>query len=296
MRNRMTALSLAFLLVLSIVGGCSNESPVDATNEAQAPELPSTSTMTMNLSLFESASIDMESQKAGMLDETSAAVYHTKLNFLNAAVRALFLQVVVYSALVEPVCAFEVAIRSVPQPQPDGSWLWTYIYVAKDAEYSIYLYGKPVDDYVEWRMEVSSTDAEMPLYHFTWFDGVVYNDEDSGYWQFYEPSDQAIAAFAYDDDYTPGIQTIRVDWENRARNESELVFLVNKPGIPEEGSTLTFLESCCQGSIDFYNAENDASGSILWYSDGSGSIEWPDYNDGMKSCWNNFQYDVDCPE
>jgi hypothetical protein len=106
----------------------------------------------------------------------------------------------------------------------------------------------------------------------------------------------AIVAYTIDEDYTPGIQTIRVDWEHHARNENELVFLVNKPGVPEEGSTLTFRESPCEGSIDFYNAENGATGSIIWYSDGSGSIEWPDYRDGMKSCWDNHQYDVDCPE
>ena len=76
--------------------------------------------------------------------------------------------------------AFQLAVRSVPQPQDDGSWRWTYIVVEDTAEYAIYLYGKDEGTYSSWRLEVSSNDPGMPLDHFTWFAGEVESDESGG--------------------------------------------------------------------------------------------------------------------
>jgi hypothetical protein len=296
MRKKITAAAVAMLLVLLVVQGCSDESPVGAQNDPAPPALPSISTMQIDISLFETAEIDAQAVRESGIERALLNAGQAHLNFLNAAVRVLFLNVVVYSALVEPVAAFQVAIHSVPQLQPDGSWLWTYIYVGAEAEYGIYLYGKPAGDHVEWRMEVSSTDPAMTLDHFVWFDGIVYNDESSGYWQFYEPAESPVAAaFAGGAAQTPGVNSIRIDWENSENDEHRLVIMVNKPGVPEEGTTLTFSETPVVCAIDFYNAENGDIGNISWYPDGSGSIEWPDYRNGVKSCWNEIQLDVICP-
>jgi hypothetical protein len=295
MRKAITAAGLIILLAFFVVQGCSNDNPVGASNDPAPPALPSLSTMRIDISLFESADVDAHALREGGIERVLLHANTTHLNFLNAAVRVLFLNVVVYSALVEPVAAFGVAINSVPQLQPDGSWLWTYIYVGPEAEYSIYLYGKSAGDYVEWRMEVSSTDPAMILDHFTWFDGIVYSDENSGYWQFYEPAESPAAAVVAGAAGTPGVNSIRIDWENGEGGESRLVILVNKPGVPGEGTTLTFFESSAMSAIDFYDAENGDNGNISWYPDGSGSIEWPDYRDGIKSCWNEVQLDVICP-
>jgi len=46
---------------------------------------------------------------------------------------------------------------------------------------------------------------------------------------------------------------------------------------------------------EFVAAADDLyAGEIIWYREGSGSIEWPDYKDGVKSCWDVWQNDVDC--
>lgn len=303
MTKRFTVTCLSILLSFMSYVGCSNETPLDPpgglSDRQQAPSLPSTSTMLMDVSFFESAQVDQDAVEEGYLKAADLGAGQSfKLNFLNAAVRVLYLNVVVYSALVEPVAAFALAAHSVPQPQPDGSWLWTYIFVGGSAEYGIYLYGKQVGEYVEWRMEVSSTEASMPLDHFIWFEGQVQNDDSYGYWQFYEPEESVPApavSYAGEGLRTPGIQTIRIDWENVSSAEHSLVFLVNKPGVPEEGSTLTFSESPSLSSIDFYGTQDDISGNISWYPDGSGSIGWPDYRDGVKSCWDTLQYDTLCP-
>jgi hypothetical protein len=300
MKRHLTAALLPALVLVLSLAGCSEDSYVTGPGPQTAPELPPASTMSMDVSLFDSAPVDPQVVAEGGYGVVPLeAGLHTKLNFINAALRVHFINIVLCAALVEPVAAFALAAQSVPQPQRDGSWLWTYIFVGDEAEYSIFLYGKNMGTYTEWRMEVSSTDPEAPFDHFVWFEGQVEMDESSGYWQFYEPEEDppvlAMAAVGVVSS-TPGVPVIRIDWENRENDEHELVFLINKEGIPEEGSTLTYFESPTMSSVDFYNAANGNTGIIIWYPDGSGSIEWPDYRDGGKYCWNAFQRDTDCEE
>ncbi|MBN1165118.1 MAG: hypothetical protein JXB45_11105 [Candidatus Krumholzibacteriota bacterium] len=297
MLRRFPVFSLALFLFVFSLTGCAPENPVDNSSPAsRAPQLPPATTMSIDLSLFKSASVDAEAIAAGDLERSLlTATQGSKLNFLNAAVRVLFLDVVVYSALVEPVAAFAVAAHSVPQPQPDGSWLWTYIFVSERAEYSIFLHGREMDDHVAWKLEVFSTAEEMTLDHFLWFEGQTRRYQDSGYWQFYEPAIITAPAGRAGESATQGIKTVRIDWINRSRREHELEIRVNKPGDPEEGTTLSFLETPGLCSIDFFDAKEQTNGNITWYGDDSGSIEWPDYNGGVKSCWDSRQNNVTCP-
>jgi hypothetical protein len=285
MRKVLTALGIAAVLAALALAGCSDGGKVAAPVETKPPSLPPVGTMTMDLSAFESARVDEQSVRLGALQgPVLAAAAQSKLNFLNAAVRVLFLDVVVYSAMAQPASAFALAVHSVPQHQEDGSWLWTYIYVgAGSIEYSVYLRGRQMDSYVAWSMAVSSTDPSAPLDHFLWFDGEVQNDGHAGYWQFYEPIDESA-----------GVSAIRIDWQNLSRVERRLALLVNKPGDTMEGSTLVFDESLATASIEFFDTSTGGTGTIVWNRDGSGSIEWPDYNGGVKGCWDVWQRDIVC--
>ena len=292
MRKRLNIISITVLLAAFVLAGCSSEDSPVGMEEQQAPNLPSVETMKLNIAFFESADVPPQAIEEGKLDGPLAVTMDgMHLNFLNAAVRVLFLDVVVYSALVEPVVAFQLAVRSVPQPQADGSWLWTYIVVEGANEYAIYLYGKDEGTYSRWRLDVSSNDPEMPLDHFTWFAGEVESDDTGGYWQFYEPAETEATAIAL---ATPGIESIRIDWAENGMDGNSLVLLVNKAGDPAEGSMLTFEELPEYSLVTFYDAEKDGTGTILWRFDGTGYIEWPDYRDGERSCWDNTQHDVDC--
>jgi hypothetical protein len=292
MRKRLNIISLMVLLAAFALAGCSTDDNPVAMDQQQAPNLPSVETMKLDIAFFESADVPPQAIETGKLDGPLAVTTDgMHLNFLNAAVRVLFLDVVVYSALVEPVVAFQLAVRSVPQPQDDGSWLWTYIIVEGAKEYAIYLYGKDEGTYSSWHLDVSSNDPEMPLDHFTWFAGEVESDDTGGYWQFYEPAEEETAAMAL---ATPGVESIRIDWAENGMDGNSLVLLVNKTGDPAEGSTLTFEELPGYSSVIFYDEEKDDTGTILWRFDGTGYIEWPDYRDGQHSCWDNTQHDVDC--
>ncbi len=294
-----SSVCLILLICLLTLAGCNSGDPFQPPEEEQPPALPQVSTMKMDLSFFSTASSYETSIKEGVPGPELLSQYPTKYNFINAAVRVLFVDLVILAAMEPPVAAFVVALHSVPQHQPDGSWLWTYIFVDGDIEYSIFLRGKKVEDYTEWSMRVSSTNPEMLLDHFLWFEGEAMNDDSGGYWQFYEPDETvplATLVSAGGELETPGVPSVRIDWENLPEDTHLLSFLINKAGSPDEGSSVEFFQSPDVCYMEFYDVSKDATGTIKWYADGSGSIEVPDYNDGEKACWDNRQNDVDCSE
>jgi len=295
MRTHSTLIGMVMLAVILSLVGCSKDNQVTGPDTPEQLTLPSVNTMKMDVDFFQSAQVDSQSVRLGKLVKSpiAASPAASKLNYLNAAVRVFFLNVVAYSALAEPVAAFATAIHSVPQYQPDGSWLWTYVFVDKNgSEYSIFLRGKRMDTYVAWGLEVSSNDPAMILDHFLWFEGEIQNDERSGYWQFYEPDSTATASGSEIE--TSGVQTVRIDWQNSSAIDRQLTLLINKPGDPAEGSKLVFNEALEMATIEFYDAATGNTGEIIWNRDGSGSIEWPDYKDGVKSCWDVWQVDTVC--
>jgi hypothetical protein len=283
---------MAFLLAAWMLPACSsddNTSPVEPSYPVDAPQLPSMSTMVFDLQFFdiEAPQVSQQSIETGKPNggELQASDSANRANFINAFIRILFVQLLMYDALEEPIGAFALAIHSIPQQQEDGSWLWTYIFVDDGLEYSIFLYGTPDtgDEYVDWRMEVSTNDSSNPLDHFVWFDGRTYHDESNGYWQFHDPSLPAPHHSA------------RIDWQNPSETESRLTIEVNGPDHPDYGDRLEFFESSFLATLDHYDAGADESGNITLYADGSGSLTVPGYNNGDEACWDTEQKDTACP-
>lgn len=298
--KKLTGTLLTILIAVFLLPACSddNGNPALPEQNAGAPELPPMSTMVFTLDFFgvEPPDVGAQSIETGKPGaELYAADAANRANWINAFIRALFLQLVMFDALEEPIGAFALAIHSVPQAQEDGSYLWTYIFVEDGVEYSIFLYGTPQQDHVDWRMEVSTNDPDFLLDHFVWFEGEVNNDDDQGYWQFYDPILDSPAYVAGAGAATPGVQTFRIDWQNPSRTEHRLTVTANGVGHEDEGDYLEFFESSFLGMIEHYDASEGQLSDITWYPDGSGSITVPDYNNGEKACWDTQQIDTDCP-
>jgi hypothetical protein len=291
--TRYLGISMAILLAAWLLPACSGDdasNPVEPGYPADAPELPSMSTMVFDLPFFdiETPQVSQQSVEAGkpVGGELQAADSADRANFINAFIRVLYVQLLVYDALEEPIGAFALAVHSIPQRQEDGSWLWTYIFVENGLEYSIFLYGTPDPggEFVDWRMEVSVNDPSNTLVHFVWFDGRTHSDDTQGYWQFYDPSLPA--------PYT----SARIDWENPSKTEHHLLVEINGPDHPDYGDTLEFFESSFLATLDHYDASEGRRGNITVRADGSGSITVPDYNEGATACWDIHQRDTVCPE
>jgi hypothetical protein len=292
-----TAMCFVAVVALASLAACSKQDGdglLGATNTgADAPKLPAMSTMTMDLSFFGVDGTSTAQAKA-MDEGMMLAAPGNKTNFINAVVRVLYIQLTLYDILEEPVGAFAAAIHSVPQPQPDGSYLWTFIFVDGANEYSIFLNGKVVGDHVEWRLEVSTNNPELVLDHFVWFSGESKLDDSGGYWQFYKPVASG-AALATTGAGTDGAAVVRMDWENYGGAEHRLTVLANEVGGPDEGDMLVFHETPSTGTIDYYDAETLDDQNITWHVDGSGSLTVGGYNDGQQACWNTRQEDTVCP-
>ena len=279
--------SLAGLFMLAALSGCSNDSVTlpDSTN-TNAPALPAVSTMKFDLDFYgvSAPTLDAQSLSTGapsdaMLLSASGGDHE---NWINAYVRAVFIHLSTFDMLEEPIGAFAYAIHSVPREQPDGSYLWTYIFVDQAIEYSVFLFGTPKQDTVEWRMEVSSNDPALLLNHFVWFSGESRHDDTGGYWQFFDPIDQ-----------TQGVPSARIEWTN-GNLEDTLTLTVNGSGYENEGDMLTFTDSKSTGSIEYYDASASLTSSIIWHANGTGSLTVPDYNGGAMACWDREQRNVAC--
>lgn len=300
--KRTLGILMAMLLAVFLLPACSTDDetgPVDPGYPVDAPELPPTSTMIFDLDFFgiETPEVSQTSAETGKPgEELQRADAASRTNFINAFVRTLYLQLLILDALEEPVGAFAYAIHSVPQQQEDGSWLWTYIFVDNGLEYGVFLYGTPGpgNDYVDWRMEVSTNDPNLPLDHFVWFDGRAYSDHSHGHWQFYEPvlTPPAMASSPA----TDGVETVRIEWQNPSATVHRLRIDINGEGHPEVGDYLEFFESSFLATIDHYDASEDLRSNITFYADGTGSLTVPDYNNGETACWDAVQKDTDCPQ
>ncbi len=286
---------LVVALALLAFAGCSGNETTGPPQQ-QAPKLPSVSTMTMDFSFFDQTAPNPAGPPNDKDGPGSLVAVAERTNFVNAAARVYFLHFIFWEALNAPVAAFAAAVHSVPQHQPDDSWLWTYIFVDGDVEYDVVLYGTDAGDHTEWRMEVSTNNPSMPLDHFVWFDGEAMKDNSSVYWQFYEPIPTAsVAASAAAQ--TPGKTSIRMEWEKLSDSSHQLTVLNNNPDSPDQGDEIVFSASPTMCSIVFTDASSpDAVYNITWYADGSGSIQVPDYNSGEKACWDTNQFDVVCPQ
>lgn len=290
--NLMTVCLLVAASATSFTA-CSKDSIDLMSANDDAPQLPSQSTMLLDLSFFGVDDIKSASQQSAQADAMLASAGNHS-NWIQAVVRVIFLQLSLYDALEEPVGAFAAAINAVPQAQSDGSYLWTFIFVDEGVEYGIFLYGIQVGNRVEWRMEVSSNNPTMPLDHFVWFDGESMIDESGGYWQFYMPVDET-AAMAAGASMTGGVPVVRMDWEHNGPKDNALTIVNNQPGGEDEGDRLEFRETPGIGTIDFDDAGTGEHHNIAWLYNGSGSITVPDYNNGETACWDIHQENTMCP-
>jgi hypothetical protein len=283
---------MALLIAAWMLPACSTDetvAPDDTGYPADAPQLPAMSTMAFSLDFFnlEMPQVSQQSIETGKPGpELQTADAANRANFINAFVRALYVHLLMFDALEEPVAAFALAVHSIPQKQDDGSWLWTYIFVENGLEYSIFLYGTPDTGggYVDWRLEVSTNDPGLDLNHFVWFDGRTHNDDDHGFWQFYDPSLPAPHTAA------------RIDWQNPSATEHRLTVEINGADSDDSGDTLEFFGSSFLATIDHYDAGDDVESNITFNADGSGSLTMPDYNGGETACWDTEQKDTDCPQ
>lgn len=309
---------LALTLAASALTGCSENTaptstdPAGTTDETPAaPNVPPPDVFAFDFHLFDTPEAraaagdldraagamsgrefaDMPSFSAGALADLPAlgtddlsrtdADAPSHLNWLNAAIRVLYLNVVLTDALTPPATVLAIALHQHPTYEGQGTFLWSFDYTdaSTGAEASVRLYGTidTISEIVSWQMIVSST--EEGLVDFLWFEGETSLVTDSGYLVFHEQDDREVARMEWsvDGDH----RTLRFD---NIDDQSDDV-----------GDFVRYLVDGDDIEVRVHDDSTDMDIVIEWNeTTHAGSIVAPDYNDGVRGCWDEQLLDVDC--
>ncbi len=261
---------LAAILALALLAGCSDDNPtLPGQSQEQAPTLPDPGMLTMDLHFFDGG-------KA--LDKAFG-----QQNFYNAYLRAVIVSAATELILAPPIAAFSLALHTTPTPQSDGSWLWIYTWSRDGDEARIRLRGALAGaDSVAWELRVTFDEGGQHFENELWFDGTTTDDGNTGHWTFYD----------FKQDGSPAVGEL--DWRGEDADHAQLR-LAALAG-DDAGDSITFTADGDERRIDYVDAPEAQTWYVRWNeADGTGSLQVPDYNGGQEACWDEQQFDVECP-
>ena len=262
-----------FVAIFAGLVACSDNStaPIDP---GPPPDLPPLTSMTGDFSIFGNPG----AQQGGPAPASS----QTAPNFANAAVRVVAAQVVTVVGLAVPVATFAAAANSTPTFEDDNRWHWRFTGVQGGQTYTAHLSGVVQGSDVAWDMRITSPTHTPPLNEFVWYDGQGSLDRSSGRWTFFDPA-------------TPSASTglLRIDWTHVSQTENG--WEATALGGPAIGDVFTASVNGNDRLITYSDASEQALVEIYWSAaDGSGYLIAPNYNGGVKACWDATQQDVPC--
>lgn len=247
--------------------------------EAEAgPPLPPVSSMTMDISAFQSGKAD------GKADTTGP-----KANFNNAAVRVWWLNASIVTALTVPAATLAAALTVEPVFE-DGKWIYDFNVTSGGHTYQALLEGwfdgglkEGID--LNISMTVTCTACKTPLQDFVFYTGKFDTDGTNGYWQFFNPEITA-------EDKT----FVKVDYEILDDTHRTLTFTNNRTdGDAKAGDIITYSIDGDTAHVSVHVEEEGLEYDAEWsISTTAGWLEIPDYNDGNRACWDASHLNVDC--
>ncbi|MGE0159909.1 MAG: hypothetical protein AB7T31_10910 [Gemmatimonadales bacterium] len=263
--KRSHALTSAIVLGL-VVAGCSDDgTDIDAT----APTLPAAESMEMDLSFFESGGSPAPGR-------APSAVAGANWFAAAASVAVANLAVVVHTAI--PLATWRAAAAQQPV-QEDGQWHWRFS-TQEDGQ----TYGGDLTGFVEdgdLIAEMRITASALGLEDFLWYVGVAPVGGTTGTWTFYDPQ-------------SPSTVVGMIEWSH----PGTLVWTVSFEALAGsgDGDVLTYEVNGASRSVSFSDASEGTTVDIDWNaSTHVGSITAPNFNGGVKACWDATLANTTCP-
>lgn len=272
--NRRSAVRRAFAFaLLAALPACTSDAtaPIDP---GPPPELPPLTSMSGDFSIFGASSAQHP--------ELAADASLSSLNFGNAAIRVLAAQVATVVGLAVPVATFAAAANSTPTFEDDDRWHWRFVTVQGGHTHTAHLSGAVQGSTVGWDMRITSPTHAPPLDEFMWYSGQGRLDRTTGTWTFYDPATPASPNAA-----------LRIDWAHvsATKNGWEATALSGAAN----GDVFTASVDGDDQMITYRDASEQAFMEIYWNAaDGSGYLIAPQYNGGVKACWDTNQQDAAC--
>jgi hypothetical protein len=278
MRDYKICLSVILLSILTIgFVGCSDDpASVDPEN---APEPPTFEEIEPDFSIFEEAqnfsvqhSGNEPEDRSGMNDLLRSNMEHGSA-YEAAAWYALISNSLFQSAGLFPSIYFNEQMWGEPEVQGD-TWIWEYSYSFEGESMTMRVTAQSTNLTQNWELTYSYSGQEHEDFtNALLLSAQVYQDGSGGSWQFHD---------MFETDADPIYQ---VDYEL----DNGLTTLVDLY-YDENGERFLFESDGTISTLRWW-ANSDIESELGWNNDTlEGYIESPDYNDGLKTCWDsNFQ-------
>jgi hypothetical protein len=265
---------LILLTFLSLISNCNKDST--RVDETKAPEIPPASTFSMDYSYF---------SLAGSMVTQEAADPPSNTNWLFAAVNVSVWSSLVTLATIIPAAAFVEAFNHDPVLQDDGSWLWSYSFVAQNITYTANLYGALEKLKVTWKMYITKQGYYIS---FLWYSGESNLTGTTGQWLLnMNPAEPS-----------PFLQ---IGWNRSADNTTGDLKYTNIIPADDDSSSYIFYAATSDTSynrqFDLFSVVNSNTTEIRWHSiNKNGRVRDPlHYSDNLWHCWGSARNDVECP-
>ncbi len=243
----------------------------DTNNADVTPVIPSTESMTIDLSEFNNQQKGKSKIQAGS-------------NFNAAIFSAGIAKLIVDVNLIIPKILISAAQNQDVETIAEGEYQWRYTANSGEDSFSVLLTAVVGDDDdVEWKFFVTSSATDPALNNFLFFEGKAEFDGTEGEWKYYDVQEnEAVSQITWDIDNDGTVDldfTVLSDRNGNKNSEIDYEFdgtvktLVYLNGSSGETTTIEF------------NTETKA-----------GFIISPNYNEGVKSCWDENLNDINCPD
>jgi hypothetical protein len=253
----------AIILIVAVFISCNDNNTSEVT-----PEIPSAQTMAIDLSDFNSN--NNPKLKAGS-------------NFNAALFRAGVAKLIVDANLIVPRVLITAAQDKDPEVVAEGEYQWMYSAENGEDEFSILLTAKvDSEDDVEWNFYVTSSANDPPLNNFLLFRGEAEYDGSEGNWTYFDAQE------------TGPVSEIEWDIDNDGAVDLDFSVLSDRNG--NEGSEIDYDFDGTTKTIVYIDGSNEEATTIEFNTETKvGFIISPNYNDGIKSCWDENFEDTPCP-
>ncbi len=257
--------------------GCGSDDPAGpADSTEQAPDVPPTSSMTMDFGFFTNSGAVAAAETASM----SAAA--TKWNWITAVVHVTAMNLVTAVALEPPAHALALAFDAEPKKVGDRTYRWEYVWREGSERVEIDLEGAWNGNGTDWALYLSGNFDGKQLEDELWFHGQTSDLGRDGYWLF-----RALDGTTED--------IVRLDWNVEGERDAELSLEIIGEGRENTGSRLAYSVDDTIIRVEWRD-DNQVS-YVTWdETSGAGSILTPEFNEGRRACWDEEQEDVDCAD
>ena len=252
------------LLMMGLFVSCND---TNSTNPDEIkPTLPPTQSMTIDLSEFDNSNGKAKSES----------------NFNAAVFRAGVAKLIIDANLAIPKTLIGAAQNANSETVAEGEYQWRYNADNGEDDFSVLLTAQvDSEDEVEWNFFVTTSATNPPLNNFLLFSGESEFDGTEGEWRYFDAQESEAVS--------------EIEWDIDNDGSIELSFLVLSDRNGNEGASIDYEFNGTTKSLVYVDGSNGDTTTIEFNTETkAGFIISPNYNEGVKACWDETFADVAC--